>query len=81
MEHTITFRGVELTVTGDYQPPHFSRDYYDKPEEAYWEFGDILVGGVDIFSLLDDDAIDQIHNIVLDAHESSLNYAENEDIT
>ena len=75
----ITYRGVDLVVEYDYSPEEAAQHYGDAPYPGCPEqvdIGEVLVGKVDISSLLDIDVIHALESEVLEYREGARQAAE-----
>lgn len=63
MEQQIKYKGVYLTVIGDYEP-YDSGDYYQPPSGGYFETEKIMLEDTDVTELLED-YIEEIEDLVM----------------
>ena len=62
----ITFNGLDLSVTGDFQKAYASRDYDTPGEPDKFDIQHIEWNGMDVFDLFDKmDLLDEIEQEVL----------------
>ena len=72
--HTLNVWGFDMEVTFDYQPPYPS-SLYDPGETEYASIGPVVVGGVDIYEMLNDKQITRIEEAALKAIHDQQNEA------
>ena len=61
----ITYRGIELTIDGNYTDGQIT-DYYTEDIEATYEVYDIQIEGNDITALFDMQQIEEIESLILE---------------
>jgi len=75
MTATVNYNGVDLTVTGEYQPGYEGKMYMRNGDPGYpgeaasIDDIDILHCGESIYSLLSDEMIDDIETLAIEAIE------------
>lgn len=72
--HTITYRGFDLEIVGYYQPEEPMVMYYKDGSgypgcSAEFEVNEVLLNGIDIFELLNEEQITEIETLILNYYE------------